>query len=147
MKEDLHFTGADYNLLSTFFIIGYVVGQVPSQMVLTRGKIYHFNSVKGHRSDDSSPSIVLAAHMRIAVVNRHILFRSRAKCARCLCASDRYGIPRGSIRSRGLDYHGKLVHPARYVFLPPFGLHNHADDVRKRTLQKNCHLLLRLLRR
>lgn len=39
MKEDLHFTGADYNLLSTFFIIGYVIGQVPSQMVLTRGKI------------------------------------------------------------------------------------------------------------
>jgi ACS family pantothenate transporter-like MFS transporter len=38
MKEDLHFTGADYNLLSTFFIIGYVIGQVPSQMVLTRGK-------------------------------------------------------------------------------------------------------------
>ncbi|PCG97769.1 Major facilitator superfamily domain, general substrate transporter [Penicillium occitanis (nom. inval.)] len=36
MKEDLHFTGADYNLLSTFFIIGYVIGQVPSQMVLTR---------------------------------------------------------------------------------------------------------------
>jgi fucose permease len=38
MKEDLHFTGADYNLLSTFFIIGYVIGQVPSQMVLTRGE-------------------------------------------------------------------------------------------------------------
>ncbi|EEA22123.1 hypothetical protein EYB26_007787 [Talaromyces marneffei] len=36
MKEDLNFTGADYNLLSTFFIIGYVIGQVPSQMILTR---------------------------------------------------------------------------------------------------------------
>lgn len=39
MKEDLHFAGADYNLLSTFFIIGYCIGQVPSQMILTRGKI------------------------------------------------------------------------------------------------------------
>jgi ACS family pantothenate transporter-like MFS transporter len=37
MKEDLNFSGADYNLLSTFFIIGYIIGQVPSQLILTRG--------------------------------------------------------------------------------------------------------------
>ncbi|KAH8689109.1 putative pantothenate transporter [Talaromyces proteolyticus] len=36
MKEDLNFSGADYNLLSTYFIIGYCIGQVPSQLVLTR---------------------------------------------------------------------------------------------------------------
>lgn len=44
MKQDLHFQGADYNLLSTFFIIGYVMGQVPSQMVLTRGNSYNVPS-------------------------------------------------------------------------------------------------------
>jgi MFS transporter, ACS family, pantothenate transporter len=37
MKEDLDFTGADYNYLSSYFIIGYCIGQIPSQMILTRG--------------------------------------------------------------------------------------------------------------
>jgi ACS family pantothenate transporter-like MFS transporter len=45
MKEDLNFSGADYNLLSTFFIIGYIIGQVPSQLVLTRGLSLKFHCI------------------------------------------------------------------------------------------------------
>ncbi|KAI8296968.1 Dimethyl-sulfide monooxygenase [Colletotrichum sp. SAR11_240] len=37
MKEDLDFEGNQYNLLQTFFTCGYLVGQVPSQFLLTRG--------------------------------------------------------------------------------------------------------------
>lgn len=37
MKEDLNFEGAEYNYLSSFFIIGYCLGQIPSQLILTRG--------------------------------------------------------------------------------------------------------------
>ncbi|KAL3297290.1 pantothenate transporter liz1 [Colletotrichum asianum] len=37
MKEDLNFEGNQYNLLLTFFTCGYLVGQVPSQFLLTRG--------------------------------------------------------------------------------------------------------------
>ncbi|KAF2815549.1 putative pantothenate transporter [Mytilinidion resinicola] len=36
MKEDLHFHGREYNLLSTYFTCGYLVGQIPSQFLLTR---------------------------------------------------------------------------------------------------------------
>ncbi|KAI8271885.1 hypothetical protein K4K56_002910 [Colletotrichum sp. SAR 10_98] len=36
MKEDLDFEGNQYNLLQTFFTCGYLVGQVPSQFLLTR---------------------------------------------------------------------------------------------------------------
>ncbi|OAL47188.1 retrograde regulation protein 2 [Pyrenochaeta sp. DS3sAY3a] len=36
MKEDLKFHGNQYNLLSTFFTCGYLVGQIPSQFLLTR---------------------------------------------------------------------------------------------------------------
>jgi ACS family pantothenate transporter-like MFS transporter len=36
MKEDLNFQGNQYNLLLTFFTCGYLVGQVPSQFLLTR---------------------------------------------------------------------------------------------------------------
>lgn len=36
MKEDLGFKGNQYNLLSTFFTCGYLVGQIPSQFLLTR---------------------------------------------------------------------------------------------------------------
>ncbi|KAJ4377343.1 hypothetical protein N0V83_000168 [Neocucurbitaria cava] len=36
MKEDLHFHGNQYNLLTTFFTCGYLVGQIPSQFLLTR---------------------------------------------------------------------------------------------------------------
>ncbi|KAF4814808.1 Pantothenate transporter liz1 [Colletotrichum tropicale] len=36
MKEDLNFEGNQYNLLQTFFTCGYLVGQVPSQFLLTR---------------------------------------------------------------------------------------------------------------
>ncbi|KAF2788792.1 retrograde regulation protein 2 [Melanomma pulvis-pyrius CBS 109.77] len=35
MKEDLNFKGNQYNLLATFFTCGYLVGQVPSQFLLT----------------------------------------------------------------------------------------------------------------
>ncbi|KAF2644628.1 retrograde regulation protein 2 [Massarina eburnea CBS 473.64] len=36
MKEDLNFQGNQYNLLLTFFTCGYLVGQIPSQFLLTR---------------------------------------------------------------------------------------------------------------
>lgn len=36
MKEDLRFHGNQFNLLQTFFICGYLVGQIPSQLLLTR---------------------------------------------------------------------------------------------------------------
>lgn len=36
MKEDLNFHGNQYNLLATFFTCGYLVGQIPSQLLLTR---------------------------------------------------------------------------------------------------------------
>ncbi|KAL0775833.1 hypothetical protein CaCOL14_007120 [Colletotrichum acutatum] len=36
MKEDLNFQGNEYNLLQTFFTCGYLVGQIPSQFLLTR---------------------------------------------------------------------------------------------------------------
>ncbi|KAL2820914.1 major facilitator superfamily domain-containing protein [Aspergillus cavernicola] len=36
MKEDLDFHGNQYNLLSTFFTCGYLIGQIPSQLLLTR---------------------------------------------------------------------------------------------------------------
>lgn len=36
MKEDLHMTGNDLNYLTTFWLIGYIIGQVPSQIVLTK---------------------------------------------------------------------------------------------------------------
>jgi MFS transporter, ACS family, pantothenate transporter len=36
MKEDLNFQGNEYNLLTTFFTCGYLVGQIPSQLLLTR---------------------------------------------------------------------------------------------------------------
>lgn len=39
MKEDLNFRGNQYNLLSTFFTCGYLVGQIPSQILLTRCKL------------------------------------------------------------------------------------------------------------
>ena len=38
MKEDLNFQGNQYNLLQTFFTCGYLVGQIPSQLLLTRSK-------------------------------------------------------------------------------------------------------------
>jgi ACS family pantothenate transporter-like MFS transporter len=36
MKEDLNFQGNQYNLLTTFFTCGYLIGQIPSQFLLTR---------------------------------------------------------------------------------------------------------------
>ncbi|KAK0103175.1 hypothetical protein ONS95_014972 [Cadophora gregata] len=36
MKEDLNFHGNQYNLLATFFTSGYLVGQIPSQLLLTK---------------------------------------------------------------------------------------------------------------
>ncbi|TVY56655.1 Pantothenate transporter liz1 [Lachnellula cervina] len=36
MKEDLHFHGDQYNLISTFFTVGYLCGQIPSQVLLTK---------------------------------------------------------------------------------------------------------------
>jgi len=38
MKEVLNFRGDDYNLLTTFFTLGYLVGQIPSQLLLARRK-------------------------------------------------------------------------------------------------------------
>lgn len=38
MKEDLNFHGNQFNLLATFFTCGYLVGQIPSQLLLTRCK-------------------------------------------------------------------------------------------------------------
>lgn len=36
MKEDLNMTGNDYNYLTTYWTIGYILGQVPSQFMLTK---------------------------------------------------------------------------------------------------------------
>jgi ACS family pantothenate transporter-like MFS transporter len=36
MKEDLDMTGNDLNLLTTFFNIGYIIGQLPSQIIITK---------------------------------------------------------------------------------------------------------------
>lgn len=51
MKEDLHFEGAEYNYLTSFFIIGYCVGQVPSQLILTRSMLMSFRMLFGLISD------------------------------------------------------------------------------------------------
>lgn len=40
MKEDLNFQGNEYNLLQTFFTCRYLVGQIPSQFILTKGWLY-----------------------------------------------------------------------------------------------------------
>lgn len=34
MKEDLHFGGQQYNYLSTWYYIGYIIGQIPSQVAI-----------------------------------------------------------------------------------------------------------------
>ena len=36
MKEDLHMNGIQLNLIDTAWTVGYVVGQIPSQMILTK---------------------------------------------------------------------------------------------------------------
>ncbi|KAI9729153.1 MAG: hypothetical protein M1834_007060 [Cirrosporium novae-zelandiae] len=36
MKEDLSLSGNDYNFLTTYWNIGYILGQVPSQIILTK---------------------------------------------------------------------------------------------------------------
>ncbi|KAH8666837.1 major facilitator superfamily domain-containing protein [Xylariales sp. PMI_506] len=36
MQEDLHMTGNDLNLLTTYWNIGYIIGQIPSQFILTK---------------------------------------------------------------------------------------------------------------
>ncbi|KAF7560967.1 hypothetical protein G7046_g3174 [Stylonectria norvegica] len=36
MKEDLHMTGNDLNYLTTYWNIGYILGQLPSQFILTK---------------------------------------------------------------------------------------------------------------
>lgn len=36
MKEDLNMTGNDLNYLNTFWNIGYIVGQLPSQIIITK---------------------------------------------------------------------------------------------------------------
>ncbi|KAH6867473.1 major facilitator superfamily domain-containing protein [Thelonectria olida] len=36
MKEDLDMSGNDLNLLTTFFNIGYILGQLPSQIIITK---------------------------------------------------------------------------------------------------------------
>lgn len=36
MKEDLNMTGNDLNLLTTYWNIGYIIGQIPSQLILTK---------------------------------------------------------------------------------------------------------------
>ncbi|KAJ4328903.1 hypothetical protein N0V84_000691 [Fusarium piperis] len=36
MKEDLKMTGNDLNYLSTFWTVGYIIGQLPSQIIITK---------------------------------------------------------------------------------------------------------------
>jgi MFS transporter, ACS family, pantothenate transporter len=36
MKEDLNMKGNDYNLLQTWFTVGYVLGNLPSQIIMTK---------------------------------------------------------------------------------------------------------------
>ncbi|KAK7182284.1 hypothetical protein DPSP01_006996 [Paraphaeosphaeria sporulosa] len=36
MKEDLHLTGNDLNYLTTYWTIGYILGQIPSQLILLK---------------------------------------------------------------------------------------------------------------
>lgn len=36
MKEALDMTGNDLNLLTTYWNIGYIIGQIPSQLILTK---------------------------------------------------------------------------------------------------------------
>ncbi|KAI0381309.1 MFS general substrate transporter [Hypomontagnella monticulosa] len=36
MKEDLHMAGQDYNLLQTMFTVGYCLGNLPSQLAMTK---------------------------------------------------------------------------------------------------------------
>ncbi|KAJ4247846.1 hypothetical protein NW762_013055 [Fusarium torreyae] len=36
MKEDLEMSGNDLNLLSTYWTVGYIVGQLPSQIIITK---------------------------------------------------------------------------------------------------------------
>jgi hypothetical protein len=44
MKEDLNFHGNQFNLLATFFTCGYIVGQIPSQFLLTKRRFFQYNS-------------------------------------------------------------------------------------------------------
>ncbi len=36
MKEELHLVNNDLNLLTTYWTVGYILGQFPSQMVMTK---------------------------------------------------------------------------------------------------------------
>lgn len=36
MKEDLEMSGNDLNLLSTYWTVGYIIGQLPSQIIITK---------------------------------------------------------------------------------------------------------------
>lgn len=36
MKEDLSMSGNEYNLLTTYWTIGYILGNIPSQLILTK---------------------------------------------------------------------------------------------------------------
>lgn len=46
MKEDLKFKGNQFNLLATFFTCGYLIGQIPSQFLLTRCKLTWWNIMR-----------------------------------------------------------------------------------------------------
>lgn len=38
MKEDLNINGDEYNRFTTYWTVGYLVGQIPSQLVVTKGE-------------------------------------------------------------------------------------------------------------
>jgi hypothetical protein len=79
MKEDLNFQGNQYNLLQTFFTCGYLVGQIPSQLLLTRSKFTIFPASSTAGSEIAltlySPALDLPAHGGASVDYYHILFR------------------------------------------------------------------------
>lgn len=77
MKEDLNIHGNQYNLLTTFFTCGYLVGQIPSQLLLTkcmRSQI-DLKVRKIAKPGTASPTFVLPSSCGIFMDNHYILFR------------------------------------------------------------------------
>jgi len=140
MKEALHFQGADYNLLATFFTSGYLVGQIPSQLLLTKRMTEDLSS-EDALTWTSSP-LILSPSRRAALDNRDVLLCSSTFGKACLRAPLHYRLPRESIRRRCYHTDGELVHTTWYV-CPTFPTTLLKPS---RTRQKNCNLLLSLLR-
>ena len=113
MKEDLNFHGNQYNLLATFFTCGYLAGQIPSQLLLTK-RTYTHPSLKGiNPHATNSPPFILSPSCGIPMDSHNILFCRSPKHKTSLRTPFPDRNARKSLRRRRDHSHGKLVHTTR----------------------------------